>query len=85
GQTPKSNQLGSVRKSDKKFYKKFKKYQKIKIGACSCVAGLLLRSKVKGILLRWGRSKPSATARTAIITIKSQRSGMTSEASSTFS
>ncbi|MEQ2747194.1 hypothetical protein, partial [Dialister hominis] len=26
----------------KKFYKKFKKYQKIKIGACSCVAGLLL-------------------------------------------
>ncbi|WP_418923521.1 hypothetical protein, partial [Dialister hominis] len=47
GQTPKSNQLGSGRKSDKKFYKKFKKYQKIKIGACSCVAGLLLPEQGK--------------------------------------
>ncbi|WP_417039179.1 hypothetical protein, partial [Dialister hominis] len=37
----------SVRKSDKKFYKKFKKYQKIKIGACSCVAGLLLPEQGK--------------------------------------
>ncbi|WP_418466215.1 hypothetical protein, partial [Dialister hominis] len=40
-------QLGSGRKSDKKFYKKFKKYQKIKIGACSCVAGLLLPEQGK--------------------------------------
>ncbi|WP_417039243.1 hypothetical protein, partial [Dialister hominis] len=60
GQTPKSNQLGSVRKSDKKFYKKFKKYQKIKIGACSCVAGLLLRSKVNTLKPRFAREKKKA-------------------------
>ncbi|WP_417038352.1 hypothetical protein, partial [Dialister hominis] len=57
----KSNQLGSVRKSDKKFYKKFKKYQKIKIGACSCVAGLLLRSKVNTLKPHFVREKKSTS------------------------
>ena len=37
------------------------------ISSTTKVVPLLLRSKVKGILPRWGRSKPSAPALTYVI------------------